>query len=199
MTNKQALLFAMVKKPKDVALRLAYADLIQEEGNETIADFIRRGPTISRQYTQKRWYWRHRTAGHIYYNSNDWRIGLSPRDKQLILGLLSNRLKGKLWRYDVRDGLVRSVKYADTADYILGGPDLLRNHPIEYVSFFLGRSPCYNVPDNTYWWDESLHGIPNEFAKYLPKRSGYKTMEAAYKALSRAALTWARNKICKEK
>lgn len=99
--------------------------------------------------------------------------------------------------FTVRRGFVASVA-CTLADWFTHGPRIVRRHPIETVRltdwepFYLRR---YSWTNAEHWWSQARHGLPTEIYTHLQMpghTARYPTDNAAFAALSTAALTWAR-------
>lgn len=209
-TDEAALLKAIIADPADDLPRLAYADLLEEAGEDDRAEFIRAQVGFARLQSEEC------ACGFVPHPVCDvcrlgrriaalWDAAVPPG------GWID--VPGWAGEFRFRRGFLAEVR-PTAADWLEHGPWAVRNWPLERVEL-IGKRP-YAVPDADealFGWRHDLAGIradPPGPAPTLDKRlwsalaggdvgsrtpnwKDYPSEAAAEDALSDACLAWARS------
>lgn len=211
----RGLLDAILESPEDDFPRLILADWLQDNGDEERAEFIRLGiqlATLDKASaeavllkelldTLARPIWLLETAAAIDISTEPSRP-IGDRSSFMDFGTQTGHWKYP-WRYiwwTWERGFVGAVKL-ELEDWLKYGLALIGCQPLTRVCL-TGKAP-FRAPflDQRYWW-HSLSSLAasqiGELWEWLPEtrdglNDGYKTEEAALRALSEGCLRWARS------
>jgi uncharacterized protein (TIGR02996 family) len=219
LTTGDALLRAVLGDPADDGLRLVYADWLEENGQGERAEFIRvqvelagGKPCLSESASPRR-----------FCRPECRRCALRRRERELLGNDVCERcdwhrpLVHGGWEWKYRRGFVAEVACA-TADWLRYGPALVRAQPLERVRLAdreptrYGNQGLMHPPGPRWlWFVAPLSGeiiYPPRHPAEIPRSIWtvyaelyhaedleweHPTEEAAWDALSRACLAWARS------